>query len=147
MKEALKITGHVKLTLLDKDGKLKKYYEDHNLVVTVGKSYLTQFLATDPQTGTFAGYVGVGTGTATPSPSDTDLQSPLPTRIKGTLSSASNTWTNNALFPATVDTGDITEAGLFSTSTGGTLFAHQIFPVFHKDITDTFLVNWTVTFS
>lgn len=145
--ESIKLSGHVKLTLIDANGKIKQQYENHNLVVTIGKAYLTAFLATDPQTGTFAPYVGLGTGTAVPSPSDTDLQTPLPTRGRGALSSSTNTWTNNILFAPTVDTGDITEAGLFSASSGGTMFARQVFPVFHKDVSDTFLVNWTVTFS
>ena len=147
MDETIKLTGYVKYTLIDKNGMVKQTYEDHNLVVVVGKSYLAQFLATDPQTGTFMPYVGLGTSSAVPSPSDVNLTSPLPTRIRGTLSSVSNTWNNSVSFPATIDTGDITEAGLFSAVTGGTMFSHQVFTVFHKDVSDSFNVNWTVTFS
>jgi hypothetical protein len=145
--ESIKVTGNIKLSLIGPDGVVKQYFEKHNLVVNIGKSYLTSFLSATPQTGTFALYAGVGTGTAAPSVSDTDLQTPLPTRVAGTLSSSGNTWNNNIVFNAGVDTGAITEAGLFASSSGANLFARQVFAPFNKGALDTFVINWTVSFS
>lgn len=145
--ESINLKGHLKLTLIGPDGKVNQEFEKDNLVVTVGKAYLTAFLAASPASGVFASYAGVGTGTATPAITDTDLTTPLPTRVQGTLTSSGSIWSNSIVFPAAVDTGIITEAGLFSTSTGGTLFAHQVFPAFNKGSLDTFVINWTVTFS
>jgi hypothetical protein len=147
MEETIKLTGHIKLQLFGPDGKLKQEFEKQNLVVNVGKTYLTGFLAANPQTGTFMPYIGVGTGTAIPTVTDTTLQSPLPTRVAGTLTNSSNTWNNNTTFPAGVDTGLITEAGLFSASSGGTMFARQVFIGFNKQVGDSFVVSWTVSFS
>lgn len=145
--ESIKITGHIKLTLIDPNGKIKQEYENHNLVVNVGKAYLTAFLAANPATGQFASWAGVGTGTAIPAIGDTDLQIPLSTRVQGITTSAGSIWNNNIIFPATIDTGILTEAGLFNTSTGGILFARQVFPPFNKGSLDTFVINWTVTFA
>ena len=141
------LTGHIKLTLIGPDGTIKQEFEKHNLIMTLGKNYITAWLAATPQTGTFMPYMGVGTGTAAPAITDTDLQSPLPTRVLGSLSNSTNTWKNSATFASGVDTGTITEAGLFSALTGGTMFAHQVFTPFIKGPTDSFIVNWTVSFS
>ena len=92
-------------------------------------------------------YVGLGTGSTPASTSDTALETPLASYVAGVLSSASNSWVNTVTFGAGINTGAITEAGLFSSAVPGTMFAHQVFSVVNKGAEDSMLLIWTVSFS
>jgi len=151
MKDTLKLTGSVNVKLIGPDGIVKQEHTDHNLVVTVGKSYLATWLAAAPQSGTFMPYVALGTLQTGPSSGDTALGAESVvggySRVSGTLSSASNVWTNTATFAPGNGTDAIKEAGLFSASTSGTMFAHQTFNVYNKGAADTMIIVWSVTLS
>lgn len=139
--------GRIKFDLYDASGNLKETREINNVIVTVGKNYLANYLTGVPPTETFMPYVGLGTGTTAAAVGDGNLESALPTRIQGTLTSSTNVWQNQAIFGPGVDTGAITEAGLFSNGSGGTMFARQVFAVINKSAGDTLQVTWQVTFS
>lgn len=147
LNENIKITGSVRLQMFDEKGTLIHEQFNPNLVVTSGKQYLAAWLAAASQPGEFMSYVGLGTGTTAPSAGDTNLQTPLPTRVQGILTSSTNTWQNVASFAPGVDTGTITEAGLFSASSGGTMFARQVFAAINKLSTTTVIVTWQVSFA
>lgn len=150
-KESFQVRGSVKVQLFDENGNLKQEHENHNLVVTVGKTYLAAWLAAASQAGPFMSYIALGTGTTAPSASDTTLQSELTgggnVRVQGTLTSSTNTWQNSAVFLPGNGTGAVTEAGLFTASTVGTMFARQTFSAYNKAAGDTLTVTWTVSFS
>jgi hypothetical protein len=80
---------------------------------------------------------------------DSNLQTPLPTRVQGTLTTPGsiNVWQNFAAFGPGINTGAITEAGLFNVSSAGTMFARQIFSVVNKGAGDTLVVTWQVALS
>jgi hypothetical protein len=127
---------------------------DSNIVVTIGKVYLASWLAAASQAGEFMSWIGLGTGTTTPVVGLTDLQTPLATRVQGTLTTpgSTNVWQNQVTFGPGVNTGAITEAGLFSVdwtypTPAGTMFAYQTFGVVNKGAGDTFILTWQVTFS
>jgi hypothetical protein len=149
--ESVSLTGSVKVQLFDENGNLKQEHEDHNLIVTIGKSYLATWLAAASQAGPFMSYIALGTGTSGPSASDTTLGSELTgggnVRVQGTLTPSSNTWNNSATFAPGNGTGAVTEAGLFSDVTAGTMFARQVFAVYNKAAGDTLTISWTVTLS
>lgn len=145
--ESIKAKGHIKFELFDENGKLKELREIDNVVVTVGKTYLATWLAAASQAGAFMQYIALGTGTTAASAADTALQTELATRVAGTITSSTNVWQNQATFGAGVDTGAVTESGLLSASSSGTLFAHQVFAVINKAAGDSLQVTWTVTFS
>lgn len=145
--ESIKAKGHIKFELFDESGKLKELREIDNVVVTVGKTYLATWLAAASQAGTFMQYIALGTGTTAASAADTALQTELATRVAGTITSSGAVWQNQATFGAGVDTGAVTESGLLSASSSGTLFAHQVFAVINKAAGDSLQVTWTVTFS
>lgn len=151
LKESLKLKGSVNVKLIGPDGKLKQEHTNHNLVVTVGKTYLAQWLTALTQSTPFMSYVGLGSGTSGPASGDTTLDTELVvggySRQQGTLSFASNVWTNTVTFAPGNGTAAITEAGLFSASTSGTLFAHQVFSAYNKAAGDTMIIVWSVTFS
>lgn len=147
--DGIKITGSVRKQLFNSEGNLIYDHTDSNLVVTVGKAYLATWLAAASQSGEFMSYIGLGTGSTAPTIGDTNLQTSLPTRVQGTLSTpgSTNIWQNVASFGPGIDTGAITEAGLFSVSTLGTMFARQVFAVVNKGAGDTFVLTWQITFN
>lgn len=147
MNDGLKVTGHIHIKLFDSTGELKTERDINNLVVTVGKNYLATWLAAASQAGEFMTHIGLGTGTNAVAAGDTALQTELATRVDGTLSSATNVWQNVATFGAGVDTGMVTEAGLFSAAAAGTMFARQVFTAIDKQAGDTLELTWQVTFS
>jgi hypothetical protein len=149
LKENIKLTGSVSVKLIGSDGVVKQEHTDHNLVVTVGKSYLAAWLVS--ASGAFMPYIGLGTGVSGPASGDTTLGAELSgggySRVLGTLTSASNVWTNTVTFAPGNGTAAITEAGIFSAATSGTLFAHQVFPVYNKQAGDTMVIVWNVSFN
>lgn len=149
--EFIHLTGSVKVQLFDKDGNLKQSHEDHNLIVTAGKNYLASWLQAASQAGPFMSYIALGTGTTAPASGDTALQTELAgggySRVQGTLTNSTNTWTNTATFSPGNGTAAITEAGLFTASSSGTMFARQTFSAYNKAAGDTMVIAWTVTFN
>jgi len=146
LNDSVKATGSVRKQLFDESGVCIYDHTDSNLIVTVGKAFLATYLASG--TPPFMSFIGLGTGSAAPTLGDTNLQTPLPTRVAGTLSSPSSAvWQNVATFGAGVDTGAITEAGLFSASSGGTMFARNVFSVVNKGAGNSLVVTWQVTVS
>jgi hypothetical protein len=143
--DGLKISGHVKYELRDSNGNVKDTWENKNLVVTVGKNYLAAWLVAASQAGYFMQFIQLGEGTAAPTASDTVLETPLTPRVAGTLSSSTSVWTNVAVFAPGVATGNLTEAGLFSLTTGGTMFSRQVFSLRTKQAGDTLTVTWNLT--
>lgn len=145
--EGLTPKGRIKFDLFDATGNLKETREINNVVVTVGKNYLATWLAQATQANYFMRYIALGTGAAAATSGDTTLQTELPTRVAGTLTPSGNIWQNVASFGPGVNTGAITEAGIFSESTVGTLFARQVFAAINKAAGDSLSVTWQVTFS
>jgi hypothetical protein len=145
--ENLTPKGRIKFDLYDASGNLKETREINNVVVTVGKNYLATWLTAATQADYFMRYIGLGTGTNAANASDTTLQTELTSRVAGTLTPSSNVWQNVASFGPGVDTGAITESGIFSASSAGTMFARQTFAVINKGAGDSLQVTWQVTFS
>jgi hypothetical protein len=143
MNDTLKLKGKVVITAYTKDGKVKEKRKVDNLIVTAGKNYIASFLATDPITSaTFMKYTAVGTGTNAPALTDTALQSEH-VRTAGALTSSTNTWTNTTTNTVT-STVAITEAGLFSASTGGTMFSRVTFSAINLSTGEKITTEWTI---
>lgn len=147
MNENLTIKGHINIKLYSHEGVLKDERDLSNLVVTSGKNYLASWLAAASQADYFMKYIALGTGTTSPTVTDTALQSELSTRVVGNITSSTNVWQNQATFGAGVNTGALTEAGLFSASSGGVMLARQVFPVINKASGDSIVFTWQITIS
>lgn len=145
--EGLTPKGRIKFDLYGPSGELKESREINNVVVTAGKNYLATWLTAATQADYFMRYIALGTGTNAANASDTALQTELTTRVAGTLTPSSNIWQNVAAFGPGVNTGAITEAGIFSASSSGTMFARQVFGVINKAAGDSLTVTWQVTLS
>lgn len=145
MEDTLKLTGRINFKLFDADGRLKEERAINNVVVTVGKNYLATWLTAATQADYFMRYLALGTGVTAATAGDTALQTELSTRVAGTLTPTSNIWQNQATFGAGVDTGAITESGIFSASSGGTMLARQTFAAINKGAGDSLQVTWQIT--
>lgn len=151
MEDMLKLKGHIHIKLFDEQGRLKDERDISNIVVTVGKNFLATWLAAASQSSAFMQFIGLGTGTNAASAGDTALQTEFSgggySRSTGTVTASSNVFQNVATFGAGNGTGAVTEAGLFSASSAGTMFAHQVFAAVNKLAGDTLQLTWQVTFS
>lgn len=142
-----KLRGHINLKLYDGNGALKSEVDKENVIVTVGKNFTAAWLAAASQANPFMNYIQLGTGTTGAVAGDTDVETGLTPRVAGTISSSTNVWTNQTTFGPGVATGAVTEAGIFSALTGGTLLARQTFAVQNKLAGDTIVFTWNVTLS
>ena len=147
MQENVKLTGRVNYKLFDAQGNLKDERNVNNVVVTVGKNYLALWLTQATQSDYFMRYLALGTGTTAANAADTALETELATRVAGSLSAITNVWQNQGTFGPGVNTGAITEAGIFSASSAGTMLARQVFPVINKAAGDSLQVTWQITLS
>ena len=137
--EDLTLKGKLKIALNDEVVK-----EVDNLVVTAGKNYVADRMKNNS---TVMGYMTVGTGTTAAAASDTTLASESDRNAL-----TSTTVTNNEVaYVGTWAAGDasvaITEAGLFSASSGGTMLARTVFSAVNKGASDSLTITWTITVS
>lgn len=146
LNETVKLKGSVKKQLFDESGVCIYEHTDHNLIVTTGFNYTASYLATG--TPPFMSYMGLGTGSTPPTSGNTGLQTPLPTYVQGTLSSPSSAvWQNVTTFGPGVNTGAITEAGVFNDSSGDVMLARQVFAVINKGSGNSLVVTWQISLS
>lgn len=143
MKDQLKVTGRVEMIMRHADG-TEEREEFDNLVVTAGKTHIAARMGSSPPTA--MSHIAIGTGTNAPAAGDTTLQTELD-RNAATVTPNTNTVQFSATWAPGDGTGALTEAGIFNAASAGTLLSRVTFPVKNKDVTDTFIINWTITFS
>lgn len=121
--------------------------EIDNLVVTAGKELLASRLAGN--SGSVISYMAVGTGTTAAAVGNTTLATEVDRNALsvsgGTVSGAGVTYATTWL--AGDATGALTEAGLFTAASGGTMLARTVFAAVNKGADDLVTISWTVTVS
>lgn len=142
MKDGVKATG---LVSIYRNGVLE---QQANLVLQLGKQWIAKRCT--GQDSTLVTHIAVGTGT-TPAG---DTQLALVTEVArvalaqaGAVNSGTATMRYEAVFPAGVATGPLTEAGLFNAASGGLCVARTVFDVKNKGPEDVFTVVWEITIS
>ena len=129
--------GRLYLRVLKADGDVWDYgHVGVHLIVTAGKNYLTGCLDNTNEAENLK-YHGFGTGTTAAAAGDTALQTEETTqyatdntRPTGSQSKSANVYTTVATYsPDSGGTRAITEWGLFSAASSGTLFDRQVFSV------------------
>ena len=122
--------------------------ETNNLVVTAGKEWVA---ARMKNTSTVMTHMGVGTGTTAAVIANTALETQhgdgrqTLTTSGGSVSGAVITF--HRTFAAGNQTGAITEAGVFTAASGGTMLCRTVFGVVNKGALDTMTISWAVTIS
>ena len=147
LQESLKASGHLTITVFDRNGNVKEAKTVPNLVVTVGKNYIASRMVGTAST--VMSHMAIGTGTATPAVGDTTLATEAGSgRVALTAFTAStNTVTATATFAAGQGTGAITEAAILNNVTAGTMLCRTTFPVVNKAAGDSIAITWTITVS
>lgn len=144
MEEQIHARGDVHIVLRDPSGRIKDERRFQNLIVTAGKNLLAKILGTGASK---PSHIAVGTGTTAPSASQTALVSEIGTRVAVTHSNPSGSvWRMVGTFGPGNAVGAITEAGVFTASSGGTMLARQVFAVINKDSDDSLEITWEITF-
>ena len=141
--DGIALTG--KLTISLNDEIVRK---TENLIVTAGKAWVAQRME-----GTSLGimtHMGIGTSTTAAAIGQTDLVSITGARLAlsdsgGIVAGAVITFA--CTYPAGAHTAAITEAGIFTASTSGTMLARTVFTVVNKGALDSMTISWAVTIS
>ena len=145
MIEGLKLKGRFTGTLVKENGDVEVFCKD-NLVVKAGIDFIFN-LVFGAGTG-HMNYIAVGTGTTAVADTQTALVTEL-SRAVGTYAHTAGTAvaTLSTTFNAGTATGAITEAGIFSASSAGTMFDRVVFPVINKGANDTYIATFEITYS
>ena len=140
--DGIALTGKLTISLND-----EIVQETENLVVTAGKEWVA---ARMKDTSTVMTHMGVGTGTTAAVIANTALETQLSTRETLTTSGgvvAGAVITFHRTFSAGGHEGAITEAGIFTAASAGTMLARTVFGVVNKGALDTMTISWAVTIS
>ena len=152
MEELIKATGKVKIVVHDENGVVKEERNIDNLVVSVGKAYITsRMIGTSSNV---MSHMEVGTDNTAAAAGNTTLGSAVASSRTALTSSTQTTssTTNDSVqyvctFPAGTGTGALVEAGIFNASSAGTLLCRTVFSVVNKGASDAMTITWTVTLS
>ena len=142
VRDTVILTGKLSISL---NGELVR--ENKNLVVTAGKTWIA---ARMKDTSTVMTHMGIGTGTNAAAAGDTALQTLKSPRVALTTSGgtvAGSVITYACTYPAGAHEDAITEAGIFTAATGGTMLARTVFTVVNKGALDSMTISWAVTIS
>lgn len=123
------------------NGELLEMREIHNLVPTVGKEAIAKLIKEGT---TRPAYMAIGTGSTEAKAADTKLGTETK-RKAATVGVSGAVVTLEAEFGEGECEGAITEEGLLSASSEGTLFARSVFGVITGTSTSTLKVKHTIT--
>ena len=141
--DGIALTGKLIISLND-----EVVQETENLIVTAGKAWVAQRM--EGVTLGVMTHMGVGTGTTAVVIANTDLETVTGARLALTDSGgivAGAVITFACTYPAGAHTAAITEAGIFTASTSGTMLARTVFTVVNKGALDSMTISWAVTIS
>jgi hypothetical protein len=142
--EDLKPQDNVKIELKGPDGEVKETVELHNLVTTAGKNAIASRLASSPGSAVPT-HMAIGTGATAADVADTTLQTEIDRNALTSNTASTNVLTMVGNWAAGDGTGAITEAGVLSASSGGTLFVRAVFGAISKGAADSLAITWTLT--
>ncbi len=141
LNENFKVTGQV---TIQKNGEVVR--DIPNTIVTAGKNDIASLIT---GAGSVMTHMAVGTGTTAVAAGDTTLQTETDRNALSVSGGApsTNTVTFVAVWNAGDGTGSLTEAGLFSASSSGTMLARTVFSAVNKGSGDVLTITWTITVS
>ena len=141
--ETIKATGQLNIQILGSDGHVKDEKTVDNLVVGTGLAFIASRMK--DATSAVMSHMAVGSGTSSPAAGNTALVTELSRVALTATTVTANAIAYSATFGPAVGTGAVTEAGLFSASTVGTMLCRTVFGVVNKEAGDTMVITWTVT--
>jgi hypothetical protein len=137
---------NVELIVRGPDGAVKRHVTAHNLVTTVGKEKFAERQLASPGT-EGPKFIAVGTGTTAVSEGQTALVTEIKRKEATTRSVSGKVLTLAVVFTAGEATGAVTEEGLFSASTTGSMYARTKYEAVNVAASDSLEIKHTVEFA
>lgn len=144
MNTIIGIKGRARLVLRDEHGQVKHDETVENLITSAGRDAIIARLASSPGTAVPT-YMAVGTGSTAAAAGDTTLETESDRNALTSNTVSGNVLTMVGDWAAGDATAALTEAGVFSASTAGTMFSRAVFSVINKGASDTLQITWTYT--
>jgi hypothetical protein len=144
IKEGCRVIQNFHLVLRGPDGRIKARRVVHNTIPALGDAYVADQMSGKAIAA--IGWMAVGTGSPSATALGTELdRNALTSKTQGTAGDDNDViYVGN--WAAADGTGAITEAGLFSANTSGTMLASSSFSVINKGAADTLQITWTITY-
>ena len=140
IQDNLKMKGHLQVSL---NGEVVRDID--NLVVTAGKAFVASRMKNTSDSA--MSHMAIGSGTTAAAAGQTALVTELGRVSLTSTTVSSNVITYVASFAAGTGTGAVTEAGILTASSGGTMLCRTVFSVVNKGSADSMTITWTVTVS
>lgn len=122
-----------------------------NLIVTTGLQWFAGALSGDEASPENMKYIGIGTSTTAAATGQTALVAEVGSRATGTQTRVTTTLTSDTYQAvgtvSITDTWAVTECGLFSASSNGTMAARQTFAALNLLSGDTLQLTWRIKFA
>lgn len=139
--ESIQIKGYIRI--IDYyTGKV--IWENHNLVVNVGKQRLAEIIS--GTTSTSITEIGVGSNNTPPNATQTDLLSPILWKNINERSVSGASAIYRTYFLVGDANGTWRELGIRANTTSNRLIARQVISDFTKTSSQAVIVEWTLTF-
>lgn len=144
--------GYVTVSVT-RDGQEIYHHEDHNLITTAGKDFISAQIGSTSPGSNGANYIALTTTSLNPTASHTTLSGEITgnglARAQGTYahSNGQNTFTVSHTFTASATHTNVQGAGLFTASSGGTMMAENTFTAVTLANNDQLTITWTITLS
>ena len=139
----IKMTGDLIVRKFDEQLNLLEQIEVNNLVVTTGKEYIAQRIASNDTD--IMSHMAIGSNNTTASLGNTPLIAQLGITPIDDVSVLGTVVTYSATFAPGVGTGNIVEAGIFNSDTSGVMLCRTTFPVIVKEATTTISITWNIS--
>lgn len=139
----IKMTGDLVVCKFDEQLNLVEQIEVNNLVVTTGKEYIAQRIASNDTS--VMSHMAIGSNNTTASLGNTQLIAQLGITPLDNVDVSGTVVTYSATFAPGVGTGNIVEAGIFNSDTGGIMLCRTTFPVIVKKATTTISITWNIS--
>lgn len=147
LKDSVKAKGNLEILLLDSKGNQKDKREIENLVVHVGKVYLTERMQSN--TNPVMSHMAIGTANVAAATNQTVLLGESTRVALDSNTISGNSITYAATFGAGVPLGGTTlaEAGIFNNPTAniGTMLCRTRFNEVNKANADVVVITWNIT--
>lgn len=152
LSDVIHLRGCIELALYDQQGKMVEgtYRRIDNTVVTAGRRWVLSRIKSDsPATETITS-VAVGTATTGPGTGETALGSQTTRIAIGTYTTTGldinpPSWRAEALFATDQANTTLGEAGLFNSSSGGTMLSRVTYTTIDKKTSNTLSVSYTIS--
>ena len=148
IKDNVGIKGKVKVFIRKKGEGWRLVRETNNMCVTAGLNLIRDRIATNSSS--YIQYGAIGSGTTAPTAADTALESEI---LRKTFQNVDTSTDKQVTFEYWIAStegntpGTVSEVGLFTASTGGTMLCRATFDAITKDNTVEMLIVWTVSFA